>query len=148
MDSQSTFDFCPTTVGQGAKEIERRVLARREGKIRQACVAFTVRISGVRYYGIEQHDSLLAALQRARQILARSAVVIRRRKDGRRFSVAELAELLRKESEQITYYSKSDERGECRFCLTWDHHDGTPRSGQMLHGDPRKWGHKRPEEAA
>jgi hypothetical protein len=74
--------------------MQRRVAARMDGKIRSGCVAFTVRI-GARYYGIEQHDSLSAALGRAREIVARSAVVIRRRSDGRRFSVAELENYLR-----------------------------------------------------
>jgi hypothetical protein len=53
-------------------------------------VAFIVRILTTGYYVLEQHSDWLEATKAARKRLSGGSVVVRRRDDGVRFSVAEL----------------------------------------------------------
>lgn len=52
--------------------------------------AFTVRISANGYYGCERHETMKQAYWRAVHLVKRATVVVRRRPDGKRFSVGEL----------------------------------------------------------
>ena len=62
---------------------------------------------------------------------------------------------MKKRKSRITYLSKSDSDGRCRFFLYWgaDYHPGHPdgeyrhaERGQGFFADPRNYGHLRPED--
>lgn len=64
-------------------------------KILPETVAYAVNITTRGYHGATQHPSILAALRHAQSFGGRSCVCIRRRVDGKRFSIEELSLTLR-----------------------------------------------------
>ena len=83
-----------------------------------------------------------------------SGKVVGARTSAKVYSVEELEALHFEAKEEatspktvITYRSASDKLGRCSFTLDWVCDDGT-KKGQCFFSDPRKYGHKRPEEVA